>query len=54
MKIHGLAFGVVAVLSHAAAFRSQFVVGINGTIAGDQLYRFTGTEQPLQTEKLVK
>ena len=38
--------------------RAKNEIGIHsvrgGTIAGDQLYRFTGAEQPLQTEKLVK
>ena len=54
MEIHGLAFGVVAFLGHTATARTEFIIGIDGTITGDQLYGFTRTQQALQTEELIK
>ena len=42
MEIHGLAFGVIALFGYTAAFGAKLIIGIQRTIARDELHGFTG------------
>lgn len=54
MDIHRLAFSMVDGFGHAAAGRAQFIIGVQKTVAGNQLHQLVGAQQPPQAVKMVK
>ena len=54
MEVHCLSLRVIAFFRYPATVGAQFVIGINGTIARNELYRLAGTQQALKAEQLIK
>ena len=54
MEIHCLSLRVIAFFGYPATVGAQFIIGINRTIARNELHRPAGAQQALKAENLIK